>query len=207
MIFILTEIFSIPGYFASHPVHLVGKNMTSVPSALIPFCAFKSNLSMGKPIVRHPNLSFPVCDSFEPDILEGQLCYTLKLKESGGKGKKNGLILLLDLNKGRSIHITRDLSFQKQVVVGNKMEMNLDTESSWGDVSAKIQINTMSPHVTYGQGSFKMTSVKRMTATEGFFSLNSNVRNCEVETFDECRTRNLLSTCKCVPWDLSLIHI
>ena len=186
----------------SHPVHLIGPNRSLAPSALIPFCAFKSDLSMGKPIHKHPNLSFPVCDSFVPDILEGQLCYTLKLKESSGKGKKNGLMLLLDLNKGRSIHVTRDLSPQKKLVVGNKMEMNLDTESSFGDVSAKIQINTMSPHVTYGKGSFKMTSVKRMTATEGFFSLNSNVRNCEVETYDECRTRHLLSTCRCVSWEL-----
>ena len=166
MNFIVTEIFSILGDFVTHRAHLIGKNMTSAPSALIPFCAFKSNLSMGKPIVRHPNLSFPVCDSFVPDILEGQLCYTLTLKESSGKGKRNGLMLLLDLNKGRSIHVTRNLSLQKEVVVGNKMEMNLDTESSFGDVSAKIQINTMSPHVTHGKGSFKMTAVKRMIATE-----------------------------------------
>ena len=124
MNFIVTEIFSILGDFVTHRAHLIGKNMTSAPSALIPFCAFKSNLSMGKPILRHPNLSFPVCDSFEPDILEGQLCYTLKLKESSGMGKTNGLMLLLDLNKGRSIHIKRDLSPQSKVVVENKKEMN-----------------------------------------------------------------------------------
>ena len=99
----------------------------------------------------HPNLSYPICTSFVPDILEGQLCYTLELKEFSGRGKRNGLMLLLDLNKERSIHITRDLSIKKEVVVGNKRQMNLDTESSWVDMSAKIQINTMSPQITHGQ--------------------------------------------------------
>ena len=59
---------------SSHPVHLVTKNSkTSLPSAFIPFCAYKTNLAlMGEYI---EDLEFPVCNSFIPTVLDGQLCY------------------------------------------------------------------------------------------------------------------------------------
>ena len=44
-----------------------------------------------------------LCDKFEPIVLEGQLCFSLNLSQSGGKptksGKTKGLFLLLDPNQ------------------------------------------------------------------------------------------------------------
>ena len=151
----------------------------------------------------HPNLSFPVCSSFVPDILEGQLCYTLRINETGGKGKQNGLMLLLDLNENRDFHT----SLHHHASVDDKYRMNLDTENSMHDTSAKIQINAMLPDTKFGPGSYKMTSVKEMIATDDFIGMSSQIRNCEIESYDECRTRNLLAHCRCVPWELHNMRV
>ena len=187
----------------NHPAHLVDVDDMLASSALIPFCAFKANLSVAKSSTMHPNLSFPVCSSFVPDILEGQLCYTLRINETGGKGKQNGLMLLLDLNENRDFHT----SLHHRPSIDDKYKMNLDTEHSMHDTSAKIQINAILPDTKYGQGSYKMTSVKEMIATDDFIGMNSQLRNCEIESYDECRTRNLLAHCECVPWELHRMRV
>ena len=186
----------------SHPVHLKNKKNVFSPSALIPYCAFKSKLTM-EPEDTHPNLSFPICTSFVPDILEGQLCYTMKHKESGGKGKINGLMLLVDLNTQRFFKT----SSRKRQTIVDKNKISLDTELSRRDTSTKIQINSMSPFTAYGRGTYKMTSVKKMKATSDFLGMNPEVRYCEEETYEECRTRQMLAECKCVPWELQQLHI
>ena len=47
-----------------------------------------------------------------------------------------------------------------------------------------------------------MTVVKRMNAKEDFLSMSMKDRNCEVELREDCRTRKLLETCQCVPWEV-----
>ena len=187
----------------NHPAHLVNADKSLSPSAFVPFCAFKANLSIAGSVTMHPNLSFPVCSSFVPDILEGQLCYTLKINETGGKGKQNGLMLLLDLNENRDFYT----SLHYHPLLDDKYRMNLDTENSMHDISAKIQINAMLPDTKYGPGSYMMTSVKEMIATDEFIGLNSKTRNCEIESYAECRTRNLLAHCGCVPWELNKMRV
>ena len=186
----------------SHPVHLKNKNNDFSPSALIPFCAFKSNLTMESEDT-HPNLSFPICTFFVPDILEGQLCYTFKLKESGGKGKRNGLMLLIDLNT----HLNFETTPKIERTIEDKSKLSLDTELTRRDSSAKIQINAMSPFTAYGPGTYMMSSVKRMKATKEFLGMDEDVRYCKEETYEECRTRNLIENCQCVPWELHQQHI
>ena len=68
-------------------------------------------------------------------------------------------------------------------------------------MSAKIQINTLSPYIGFGGGSYKMTAVKRMTPKEDFLSMPLKDRNCEVEFYDDCRTKRLVENCNCVPWE------
>ena len=187
----------------NHPAHFFNADNSLSPSAFIPFCAFKANLAIAKSTTMHPNLSFPVCSSFVPDILEGQLCYTLRINETGGKGKQNGLMLLLDLNENRDFHT----SLHHHASVDDKYRMNLDTENSMHDTSAKIQINAMLPDTKFGPGSYKMTSVKEMIATDDFIGMSSQIRNCEIESYDECRTRNLLAHCRCVPWELHNMRV
>ena len=69
-------------------------------------------------------------------------------------------------------------------------------------VSAKIQIDTISPFIGFGGGIYTMTDVKRMTATDDFLMMPLKDRNCEVELYEDCRTRHLLEACDCVPWEI-----
>ena len=83
----------------SHPPHLT----SSWSSALIPFCAYKMDLKIFKECHTLPNITFPLCSSFLPTILEGQLCYKLNLNMTSGQRKKNELMLILDYNEERSL--------------------------------------------------------------------------------------------------------
>ena len=47
-----------------------------------------------------------------------------------------------------------------------------------------------------------MTDVKRMTAKQDFLKMPLKDRNCEVELYDDCRTRKLFEECKCVPFEV-----
>merc|ERR1712192_60382 len=45
-------------------------------------------------------------------------------------------------------------------------------------------------------------AVKRMTATSAFLDMPYEHRGCNVELFQDCKTRRLLKACQCVPWEL-----
>ena len=47
-----------------------------------------------------------------------------------------------------------------------------------------------------------MSVVKRMTATDDFLNMPLKERNCEVELYEDCRTRKLVEECDCVPWEV-----
>ena len=142
------------------------------------------------------NMSFPVCTSFKPTILDGQLCYKLDLRKESGQGKKNELLLLLDYNKELSIQPSTGSSSTDKSA--NMYLHTVDTEQ----YEAKIHINTLSKATYFGGGSYKMTDVKRMTTKPDFLKMPLKDRNCEVEEYQECRARNLIQKCKCVPWEV-----
>ena len=52
-----------------------------------------------------------------------------------------------------------------------------------------------------------MTDVKRMTAKEDFLKMPLKDRNCEVELYEDCRTRKLLEECNCVPLEMSSFQV
>ena len=52
-----------------------------------------------------------------------------------------------------------------------------------------------------------MSVVKRMTAKEEFLKMPLKDRNCEVELYEDRRTRKLLKECNCVPWELSAFQV
>ena len=122
----------------SHPPHLT----SSWSSAFIPFCAYKTDLNFSKESIALKSTRFPLCSSFLPTILEGQLCYKLTLNETSGQGKRNELMLLLDYNEDRSLQTS---STNKAVFKQSKETLNFDTavESIQG-VSAKVHIDTLS---------------------------------------------------------------
>ena len=89
----------------SNPPHLT----SGWSSAFIPFCAYKTDLNFSKVSPVLEGTDFPICSSFLPTILEGQLCYKLQLNQSSGQGKGNELMLLMDYNEDRSLPV----SFEK----------------------------------------------------------------------------------------------
>ena len=93
----------------NHPVHLIDKEGTLSPSALIPFCKFGGNMSnMG---IKNKHFSVPVCNSFQAKVLNDQLCYevdpnkyTYKDYLTANEFKqaiKQGLTLYIDTNDDR----------------------------------------------------------------------------------------------------------
>ena len=69
-------------------------------------------------------------------------------------------------------------------------------------VSAKVQINTLSPFIHFGGGTFMMTDVKKMTSTDDFLEMPMIDKKCDIELYEDCRTRRLLEGCNCVPWEV-----
>ena len=181
----------------SHPPHLA----SSWSSAFIPFCAFKTNLNISKKSTVLKNTRFPLCSSFLPTILEGQLCYKLTLNKTSGQQKENELMLLIDYNEDRSLQTSLNKSKGATVQSSNTTLSFATAVESLQGVSAKIQINTLSPYVGFGGGIYMMTVVKRMTAKKDFLKMSLKDRNCEVELYEDCRTRKLFEECNCVPWE------
>ena len=105
--------------------------------------------------------------------------------------------MLLDYNEDRSLQTSSNKS--KAVKSSNKTLSFAPAVESIQGGSAKIQINTLSPFIGFGGGIYTMTVVKKMTATEDFLKMPLEDRNCEVELYEDCRTRKLLEACNCVP--------
>ena len=171
-----------------------------VLSSIVPFCSFKSDLTLASPPFWLPNISFPLCSSFQPTILEGQLCYKIQPNATADQAKMNDLMMVLDYNEDRSfaLPLMNDLTSDSH----NMMTMNLDPAREYQHQDAKIHIEALSNFKGFGGGSYKMTAVKRMTATNAFLDMPFEDRGCEVELFQECKTRRLLEECKCVPWEV-----
>ena len=185
----------------SHPPHL----RSSWSSALIPFCAYKTDLNLSDTSPPLNGTNFPLCSSFLPSILEGQLCYKLSLNKASGQGKRNELMLLLDYNENRSL---QTISSKKKSISSSNRTLNFDTAiESIQSSKAKIQINTLSPYVGFGGGIYMMYSVKRMTAKEDYLKMPLTDRNCQVELYEDCRTRKLLEECNCVPLEMSAFKV
>ena len=179
----------------SHPPHLT----SSWSSAFIPFCAYKTELNFTENSLALDGKDFPLCSSFLPTILEGQLCYKLQLNKTSGQGKESELLLLLDFNEDRSLQV---YSKNDTPNLTNKtLSFGTAVTSLQGSL-AKVQINTLSPYYNFGGGIYKMFVVKRMTAKDDFLKMPLKDRNCEVELYEHCKTGKLMRECKCVPWEL-----
>ena len=177
----------------THPPHLT----SDWSSALIPFCAYKTDLNFSKVSLALQGTDFPICSSFLPTILEGQLCYKLQLNQSSGQGKGNELMFLMDYNEDRSLPVT----FEKSNYVTSAFKFDASTRNVEG-VTGKVHIDTLSSFNHFGGGAFIMTDVKRMTATDDFLKMSLKDKRCEEELFEDCRTRKLLEKCNCMPWEV-----
>ena len=93
----------------SHPLHI----SSTWTSTFIPFCAFQSNMALSKQPTYIKDLYYPLCSSFQPTLLEGQLCFKLQMNATSAEGKKNQLMLLLDYNEDRSIYAPNEIKTQR----------------------------------------------------------------------------------------------
>ena len=182
-----------------HPVHLTpDKEGNLSPSALVPFCSYQGNSSLlGKDLPELHNMT--VCDKFQPTILEGQHCYTLdiaKLEQlpPSKSGKSNGLFLLLD-------------PYPYQIDKRDDNARRTKTE----DQKFKVYIHTLAKYTTFGQGTYAMSSLKKMTGTESFKELPDEQKECKIHNSEDCQTQEYLDQvqqkCRCIPWSLKTTQV
>ena len=84
----------------------------------------------------------------------------------------------------------------------------LDLEASeYDDNSVRIYLNTLSSFSDSRSGSYALSSLKKMTGTDGFLQQTDAQKKCRNEFFEDCQTQSYIYTvkkkCGCVPWALS----
>ena len=118
----------IPGEDTSQVVHPPHWTFTW-SSAFVPFCAYKTNLNISRSRLAIPGISFPLCSSFLPTILEGQLCYKLTLNTTSGQGKRNELMLLLDYNEERSLQTPAEEDKEEEFIALDPVDNSTELET------------------------------------------------------------------------------
>ena len=186
---------------SNHPVAIFDKQGKISPSALIPFCSFGSKM-LGTKV---PTMTFPVCDIFEPTVYGGGQCYKVDVGQSKPilKGKKNGLMLLIDVNEERSYNIERPNSAEESEM----FNVYLGKDQMTNKNLARIHIGTLAPHFEEGPGDYVLTSLKQMTGTENFLAWPQEKRECLLENFESCQKKIFLekiSESGCSPFSLIL---
>ena len=174
--------------------------MSGWRSALIPFCGFTEDVACHKNSSCLPGVKLPLCSSFLPTLLDGQMCYKLAPNRTSRKGKKNGLKILLDYNEDLSVQIPMEKAKNSMPI--KEMFTFDDRVKSEQGRSAKIHIGTLSAYEGFGGGFYPMTALKKMTSKKDFLSMDLKDKNCVIELYDDCKARKLLQECGCVPWEM-----
>ena len=165
-----------------YPPHLVDSQGRNLPAALIPFCSYQGDsTSIGRSV---ENLSFKVCDKFQPTVLSGQLCYSIDVgnftKARPKAGKAAGLTLLLDHANQNNRNVVDPF---------------------------KIILGTLDGFSDSLDGSYRMATVKKMVGTRSFMALSDRDKKCQKEAYQSCHIRRFLDRIKrkysCVPWALA----
>ena len=190
---------------SSHHVHLKTKLGALVPSAFIPFCAYKTDLLLLGEHIK--GLKFPVCNKFTPTVLDGQLCYNLDINsalpnEDTLDGKQGELTLILDYNLERSVGSQRSTKNDHQI---SKRFLEMEDIYIREAQEARIFVHTLKPFSGLGAGSYTMRSLKHISPTDDFLKLPSEKRRCAKYDKQDCLAKTLqrhkLQTCNCTPWE------
>ena len=150
-----------------------------------------------------PNMTFPVCNVFEPTAYGGHLCYQVDIKKhSVFEGKESGLMLLIDVNSERSIDIK-----MHDEGSGNKSitDVYLGRTRMKNKNLASIHIGTLAQYTGYGPGDYALTAIKQMTSTENFLAWPQDKRKCALENYEKCQMKGFLKEsmeCGCSPFQL-----
>ena len=181
------------------PPHILNKEGKMMPSALIPFCTFNSDMK-GKFM---SNIYFPVCDLFDPVVLDGKLCYQMDMAKKMPKEKTfqgDGLTLLLDANIDKSVVRLAERNEKNNPTALDLKEDHVETEKL-----VEVNIGTLAPYSAFGPGNYILSAVKQMSATEGFLAMSKKKRECEKEKFEACQKRlfqERIKECGCTPQSL-----
>ena len=190
-----------------HPPHLVDSSGSLTPAALIPFCAYQTNMTILSQTL--PDLSFKVdrhfCSKFKPIVLCGQLCYSLEVSmldvENSKSGLKNGLLLIVDPGKTDFVNNKEKTTDQDHYGLLN-LEPLRETEGP-----ASIYINTLAGFTDFRAGSYAMTGLKKTTGTKSFLNLPDEIKGCQNEMYEDCIAQRYIikaqQKCGCFPWALS----
>ena len=115
-------------------------------------------------------------------------------------------MLLLDFNQELSLNAS-SLDENSKMRPSRKL-INYDNEiESKQGIDAKVHINSLTSFKGFGEGLFTITDVKRMTATDDFLKMPLKDRKCNVELYEDCKTRRLLEECNCVPWAIPQFQV
>ena len=167
------------------------------------FCAFNGQLGISNSFSPLTGSSFPLCASFNPLALDGQLCYNIKLKNvTSSNTRIDGLILILDLNEDRLVPIVMEEEHDQSCTKHTFNPKDLGAKKA-----VKLHINTLSSFKGFGAGDYKMTSVKKLVGTEDFLSMPEKTKKCKLEMFEDCRIRKLFQNCNCSLWELKSIQV
>ena len=155
---------------------------------------------------------FIACDKFHPTLLDGQRCYSLNKssieKGETQTGERNGIFLIIDPGNYIGPVTSAPKRSKRSDLEDNFASLDLQ-QSNEGSPSGRIYIDILSRYSNFKPGSYSLTGLKKMTGTESFISkIPEKVRNCQVESYVECRTQKYYeewkNQCNCVPWSSSL---
>ena len=194
-----------------HPPHLIDLQGSLTPAALIPFCAYQTNMTLlGQ---TRQDLPFTVCSQFKPTILEGQLCYSLeicKLINRSKAGKTSfGLLCLLDQgSENDSPKLTEKTKKDKKNSQKKHRISSLNLSPvSTDDHSARFTVNTLENFTDHRAGSYGLSVLKKMTGTPRFMNLPYATKKCNIESFTDCQVNSfpeaVQEKCGCIPWTIS----
>ena len=188
-----------------NPPHLLDRKGEPTPEALIPFCAYDGDMNITGQYI--PGLDFPVCNKFRPSILDGQLCYTLDLKDIlKGKvvtrpGRGFGLTLAIEQ---KEIAAPKDEGLK--TLTNSLQSGQMYARMNVPKLSSSIHLNNLVKYTDFRAGLYKMSVLKRMTGTQGFLNLADVTKGCQNEEQMNCEKIKYLEEvqrkCGCLPWPL-----
>ena len=77
--------------------------------------------------------------------------------------------------------------------------------------SFELYIHTLSGFSGFKAGSYAMSSLKQMTGTSGFMSLQDDQKRCQVGLREDCWwsrvSEELHKQCGCIPWKIGGKHM
>ena len=149
-------------------------------------------------------LDFPVCNSFKPKILDGELCYVLnfgsQVSESKA-GRGEGLLLAIDNGVSIEPELDQNIMTKKKGLIRTKLK-------SLGK-SARLRILTSHGYDDSRLGGYTIKSLKVMAATDNFLAMPDDIKGCQIEAKEDCKSRRYVEevqkTCGCSPWSLTSV--